>query len=71
MFGDQFYWASRIRDLGIGTFATVATLTTEAATTALQKTLQPAIVAQARVVADRITADGAAIAARRLTGHHA
>ncbi|MGH3912782.1 MAG: glycosyltransferase [Pseudonocardiaceae bacterium] len=28
MFSDQFYWANRIRNLGIGTSVTIATLTT-------------------------------------------
>jgi vancomycin aglycone glucosyltransferase len=67
MFGDQFSWASRIRDLGIGTSAMLATLTTQGVTAALQEALRSAIAAQARVVGDRVTADGAAIAARHLT----
>jgi vancomycin aglycone glucosyltransferase len=66
MFSDQFYWASRVRDLGIGTSTTLAALATEALTTALQEVLRPATGAAAGAVADRIASDGAAITARRL-----
>jgi vancomycin aglycone glucosyltransferase len=70
LFSDQFYWASRIRNLGIGTSVTIGTLTTEALTAALQESLQPAIIAQARTAAERVASDGAATAARRLTENH-
>lgn len=55
MFSDQFYWASRIRKLGIGTSVTIGTPTGEALTAALREALQPAITAQARTAAGRIT----------------
>jgi vancomycin aglycone glucosyltransferase len=71
MFGDQFYWASRIRDLDIGTSVTIGELTTEALTAALQQALEPAVAVQARAVAGRVATDGAAIAARRLVDAHA
>ncbi len=71
MFSDQFYWASRIRNLGIGTSVTIATPTGEALTAALQQALQPAMAAQAQSTAQRIPSDGAAIAARLLTENHA
>jgi vancomycin aglycone glucosyltransferase len=71
MFGDQFYWASRIRDLDIGTSVTIGELTTEALTAALQHALEPAVAVQARAVARRVATDGAAIAARRLVDAHA
>ena len=71
MFSDQFYWASRIRHLGIGTFVTIGTLTAEALTAALQEALHPPIAAQARTGAEQVTSDGAAFAARLLTENHA
>lgn len=71
MFSDQFYWASRIRDLGIGTFVTIGTLTADALTAALQEALHPAMAAQARTAAEQVGSDGAALAARLLTENHA
>jgi vancomycin aglycone glucosyltransferase len=71
MFSDQFYWASRIRNLGIGTSVTIRTLTRDALTAALQEALQPTITAQARTTAERVASDGAAIAARLLAENHA
>jgi vancomycin aglycone glucosyltransferase len=70
MFSDQFYWARRVHNLGIGTSVT-ETLTTQALTAALQEALQSAIAAQAHIVAERVASDGAAIAARRLVEEHA
>ncbi|MGH3435268.1 MAG: hypothetical protein ACRDRN_02250 [Sciscionella sp.] len=71
MFSDQFYWASRIGNLGIGTSVTIRTLTTETLTAALQEALQPAIAAQARTTAERVPSDGASSAARLLTENYA
>ncbi len=71
MFSDQFYWASRMCNLGIGTSVTIGTLTGEALTAALQEALQPAIAAQARTAAERVASDGAAIAAWLLAENHA
>jgi vancomycin aglycone glucosyltransferase len=66
MFGDQFYWARRIRELGIGSAVPAATLSADALAAALREVLQPAVAARARSVSERITRHGAAIAARRL-----
>ena len=66
MFGDQFYWGRRVRDLGIGLTAPFAGLSAETLATMLHKALQPAIVTRAQANAGRITVDGAAIAASRL-----
>lgn len=71
MFSDQFYWASRIRNLGIGTAVANRTLTAEAMTTALREALEPVIAVQARTVAEQVASDGAAVAARRLVEEHA
>jgi vancomycin aglycone glucosyltransferase len=62
MFGDQFHWASRVQALGIGTRAT---LTTEALGAALHEAAQCA--ARAKDIAPKLPADGASVAARRLT----
>ncbi len=66
MFGDQPYWASRVRALGIGTSIPFAGLTTDLLTSALQDASAPAIAQRAVAVAGEIVADGAATAARRL-----
>ena len=66
MFGDQPYWGSRVRALGIGTSIPFAELTTELLTSALRDACAPAIAKRAAMVASQIVVDGAAIAARRL-----
>jgi vancomycin aglycone glucosyltransferase len=65
MFSDQFYWASRVHTLGIGT-AVVGPLTPEALAAALQATLAPTLPPRARSVAQLLSSDGAMVAARRL-----
>jgi vancomycin aglycone glucosyltransferase len=59
---DQHYWARRVHELGIGT----AHSTTDSLATALSRTLQPDVAAQARSIADKVLTDGAMTAARRL-----
>jgi vancomycin aglycone glucosyltransferase len=71
MFGDQFYWASRVVQLGIGTTTPFSTMTEESLAGALQHVLNPAVTARARAFAAQVRADGAAIAARRLEAEFA
>jgi len=66
MFGDQFYWASRIVTLGGGATTSNATMTEESLTEALRKVFDPMMVDQARRLATQVRWDGAEIAARRL-----
>ena len=66
MFGDQFYWASRIVDLGIGATTPHATMTEQSLTPALRQVLDPAVGIQARALATQVRWDGAEVAARRL-----
>jgi vancomycin aglycone glucosyltransferase len=66
MFGDQFYWASRIVDLGVGAKTTHTTMTGESLTGALREVFDSAVMARARRLAEHVRWDGAAIAARRL-----
>jgi vancomycin aglycone glucosyltransferase len=66
MFSDQFYWASRIVDLGAGARASHATMTEESLSDALRTALEPAVAARAHALSERITGNGAEIAARRL-----
>ncbi len=66
MFGDQFYWAGRIVDLGLGATTSHNALTEESLTVALREALNPATVIRARAFAGRIRQDGAAVAAREL-----
>lgn len=68
MFNDQFYWAQRVRDLRIGSAAPSGPLTAETLAAALHETLAPAVADRARSFAGRVSTDGAAVAARRLTG---
>jgi vancomycin aglycone glucosyltransferase len=67
MFGDQPFWASRVLELGIGTSVPVAQLTADRLASALHDASDPAIAERARSIAEQIVADGAAVAARRLT----
>ncbi len=65
MFGDQFYWASRVRALGIGS-SVLGTLTTETLATALRKALEPAVAPRSRSIARQLASGGAMVAALRL-----
>ena len=65
MFGDQFYWASRVRALGIGS-SVAGALTTDAVSAALREALEPPIAERARRIAAQLGSDGAMVAARRL-----
>jgi vancomycin aglycone glucosyltransferase len=66
MFGDQFYWASRIVALGAGATSPYTKITGNFLTGALREVCDPAVVARARTLASQIGRDGAGIAARRL-----
>jgi vancomycin aglycone glucosyltransferase len=70
MFGDQFYWASRIVDLGVGTTTPHTTLTEESLAGALREALDSAVVVRARRLATQVRWDGAEIAARRLEAEY-
>jgi vancomycin aglycone glucosyltransferase len=65
MFGDQFYWANRVRALGMGS-SVVGPLTSESLATALREALEPAVAARSRSGAQQLPSDGALVAARRL-----
>ncbi len=66
MFGDQFYWASRIVDLGLGATTPYSTMTEESLTGALREVFDPAVAVRARTLAGQVRWDGAEVAARRL-----
>jgi vancomycin aglycone glucosyltransferase len=66
MFGDQFYWANRIVDLGLGATTPYATMTEESLTASLREGLHPAVEIRARTLAGQVRRDGAEVAARRL-----
>jgi UDP:flavonoid glycosyltransferase YjiC (YdhE family) len=70
MFGDQFYCASRIVELGVGTMTPHASMTEEFLTRALREVCVPALVARARTLARQVGQDGAKIAARRLAAEY-
>lgn len=64
---DQYYWAHRVRRLGIGESGPrAAQLTLEGLVSALRRSLEPQIAERARAVAPRIEPHGARIAAERL-----
>ena len=71
MFGDQFYWASRIAHLGAGATIPYAKMSEEFLTDALREVCDPAVVARARTLATRVGRDGAEIAAKRLETEYA
>lgn len=64
---DQFYWAQRIHDLGIGAAHPLGAPTAESLASALRDALQPGVMARARALAGEMRADGAEVAARALT----
>lgn len=66
LFSDQFYWASRVADLGIGATTPFATVTEEALTEALQQALDSRVVVRAQALAKKVGRNGAQLAARRL-----
>jgi vancomycin aglycone glucosyltransferase len=70
MFGDQFYWASRIVDLGAGATNPYNKMTEEFLTGALREVCHPAVVARAHTLAGRVGRDGAKIAAKRLEAEY-
>ena len=66
MFSDQPYWASRVRELGIGTSLPMAELTVQRLAAALRDVGDARVTDRASSLAARIVTDGAATAARRL-----
>lgn len=66
MFSDQPFWASRVRELGIGTSVPIAELTTERLTSALRAVSDARVAEHASSIAGRIATDGGAVAARCL-----
>jgi vancomycin aglycone glucosyltransferase len=70
MFGDQFYWASRIVELGVGAMTPHVTMTEEFLTGALREVCDPAVVIRSRTLARQVGWDGAKIASRRLEAEY-
>ncbi len=69
---DQFYWAHRVEQLGVGVSGpTRDDLTADALIEALRECLRPEVTARAQALAGRIELHGARIAAERLTGEFA
>ncbi len=65
---DQFYWAHRVQQLGVGVSGpTRDDLTVDALVQALRECLRPEVTARAQTLAGRIELHGARIAAERLT----
>lgn len=70
MFGDQFYWASRVVALGIGATTSHAAMTEESIVHRLREVVDPAVVRRARALARQVGSDGATVAARRLAADY-
>jgi vancomycin aglycone glucosyltransferase len=70
MFGDQFYWASRIVELGVGATTPHATMTEQFLTGALREVCDPPVIVRARSLARHVGWDGAQIAARQLEAEY-
>jgi len=70
MFGDEFYWASRIVDLRVGAATPHATMTEESLAGALREVLDSGVVDRARTLATQVSCDGAEVAARRLEAEY-
>jgi vancomycin aglycone glucosyltransferase len=65
---DQYYWAQRVAELGIGTGHPPVAPTTASLTSALERALVPEVAVRARSTATAVRSDGAQLAARRLLG---
>jgi vancomycin aglycone glucosyltransferase len=63
---DQYYWAERVQQLGIGAAHIPATPTGDSLTAALEGVLKPNVAAQAHSIAAKIRSDGTQNASRRL-----
>ncbi|MEV5433229.1 glycosyltransferase [Streptomyces sp. NPDC052701] len=63
---DQFYFARRVDQLGIGSAHTAGVPTADSLTAALDRALTPQVVGTAHALAGRVRTDGALTAARRL-----
>ncbi|APA99840.1 glycosyltransferase [Nocardia seriolae] len=63
---DQFYWADRVRTLGLGFAHAPGRVTEDSLITALESALTPDTAARARDTAPAIRTDGATHAARRI-----
>lgn len=63
---DQYYWAGRVGQLGIGVAHSGPTPTTDSLTSALQQALQPEVGARAQSIAAAVRSDGTLVAAQRL-----
>jgi vancomycin aglycone glucosyltransferase len=70
MFNDQFYWARRIVELGIGTSTSQSTMTEESVTPALLEILNTDVADNAHKFAKGMGGNGARIAARQLESEH-
>jgi vancomycin aglycone glucosyltransferase len=65
---DQFYWAHRVQELGVGESGPLCDdLTVDALAQALRECLRPGVTARAQALAGRMELHGARIAAERLT----
>jgi vancomycin aglycone glucosyltransferase len=63
---DQYYFAARVQELGIGSAHPPAVPTTDSLAAALDEALQPDVARRAATVAAAVHTDGAMIAAQRL-----
>ena len=66
LYGDQLYWASRVRELGIGTSMSMTELTADRLAGALHDAADPAVVDRAAAFAGQIVLDGVSVAAQYL-----
>ena len=63
---DQYYWATRVGDLAIGTAHEPGTVTAASLATCLERTLRSDVTERALAIAKAVRRDGAEIAADRL-----
>ena len=63
---DQYYFAQRVNDLGIGSAHPFVVPTTDSLTSALELALQPGVAARAHSIASAVRSDGTQVAAERV-----
>src|SRR5262245_6557471 len=71
MFGDQFYWGSRVAHLGLGATTSLAAMTEESLANALRLALDPTVSTRARAFAAQVPSDGTMIAVGQLESEFA
>jgi len=70
MFGDQFYWGNRIKELGIGDTIPYASVTRKLMQELMEKVFTQDVQSSARAISGRVRHDGTEVAAKKLDNYY-